>query len=42
MTPEELLEYSRAAARRSANAREQIALGNATELEMDVDYGLFD
>jgi len=42
MTAEELLEYSRAAARRSANAREQIALGNATEIEMDVDSRLFE
>jgi len=41
MTPTEILERSQVAASWCAAARESIAVGNATEIEIDVDSGLF-
>jgi hypothetical protein len=42
MSPKALLEASKAAAKKAAAAREAIAVGNATELDIDVDPALFE
>lgn len=41
MTPKEILDQSKKVAQMCAAAREAIAIGNAVEMEMDIDPGLF-
>lgn len=41
MKPSEILEMTQRASKRVTTAREAIALGNATEMEIEIDPGLF-
>ncbi len=41
MKPERALEHAKAASRRASDIREAIAVANATEVDMDVDPGIF-